>query len=84
VPAVATDVGDARLIIGSAGRIVPPRDPGALADALCALAALGPEERARLGAKGRARMQADFSIAAITRRYQSLYAEVLAGQVAAN
>src|SRR3546814_7329338 len=36
-PCVATDVGDARWIIGQNGGIVPPGEPEALADALIAL-----------------------------------------------
>jgi glycosyltransferase involved in cell wall biosynthesis len=31
IPAVATDVGDVRRIVGALGEVVPPHDPGALA-----------------------------------------------------
>ncbi len=37
VPCVATDVGDARQLIGSLGAVVPPRDPEALKQGMVAL-----------------------------------------------
>jgi len=48
LPVVATDVGSTRDVLDAsgAGRLVPPDDPAALADALSALAA-DPEERRR-------------------------------------
>jgi glycosyltransferase involved in cell wall biosynthesis len=79
VPAVATDVGDSRLIVGAAGRVVPPRDAGALAAGIEELIALGPEGRAALGRQGRERMARDYGLAAIAERYRTLYAEILSG-----
>jgi glycosyltransferase involved in cell wall biosynthesis len=80
VPAVATDVGDAREIVGREGRIVPIRDPEALAAAMAELIALGAEGRARLGHEARARMARDYALDAIARRYRAIYEEVLAGR----
>jgi glycosyltransferase involved in cell wall biosynthesis len=37
VPCVVTDVGDSGAIVGSTGRVVPPRSPVALADGICKL-----------------------------------------------
>ena len=76
VPCVATDVGDSALIVDQAGRIVPPRDPRALAEAWRALIMLGPEGRARLGLAARRRVDKHFSLPAIVARYQSLYEEL--------
>ncbi|MHA1536811.1 MAG: glycosyltransferase [Alphaproteobacteria bacterium] len=61
LPVVASDVGDARRIVGEAGSIVPPGDPEALAKAIRALAG-NRAERRRLGAAGRRRISEEFSI----------------------
>jgi glycosyltransferase involved in cell wall biosynthesis len=78
VPCVVTDVGDAALLVGETGVVVPPREPDRLARAIEALAEAGPEQRRRLGAQARERIGRDFSIDAISSRYAELY-EALAG-----
>lgn len=60
---VATDVGDARAIVGDAGTIVPPRDPKALADAVGRVLALPAHERVERGQAARARVVREFTIA---------------------
>jgi glycosyltransferase involved in cell wall biosynthesis len=77
VPCVATDVGDSRRIIGDAGRIVPPRSPSILADALLELLQMPEEKKRELGQKARARIVDLFSIDNIILDYNSLYEEVL-------
>ena len=78
-PCIVTDVGDCAVLLGNqAGRVVPPRDVSALAAAMDHLVKIGPEGRQALGALGRARIEDEFSIAAIVRRYQALYDEVTA------
>jgi glycosyltransferase involved in cell wall biosynthesis len=73
VPCVATDVGDSALIVGDAGRIVPPRDPGALAGAWRDLLDLDPDPRRRLGSAARRRIRERYDLEVITRRYEDLY-----------
>ncbi len=75
LPAAATDVGDTRLLVGEAGRIVPPGDPQALADAIRELAELGPAGRARLGA--RARVETEFPLSRMTDAFDALYARLI-------
>ena len=62
LPAVATDVGDARRIVGETGRTVPPRDPEALARAVRDLLALPPDDRAAVAADARRRIVTHFSL----------------------
>jgi glycosyltransferase involved in cell wall biosynthesis len=61
VPVVGThEVGLPELIRDGWGRLVPPRDPQALATAIAELLALPAAERARMGAAGRAFVLANF------------------------
>lgn len=73
VPCVVTDVGDSALIIGGAGKVVPPRDAPALARAWQELLEEGVKARGRRGETARRRIEERFSLAASVRRYQELY-----------
>jgi len=76
VPCVVTDVGDAALIIGDTGRVVPPRNPEALANDWCVLMELGAEGRERLGRAARDRIAANFNLPVIVAKYERLYEEI--------
>jgi glycosyltransferase involved in cell wall biosynthesis len=73
VPCVVTDVGDSAWVVGSTGVVVPSRDPEQFAAELAALAA-DSARRARLGAEARERIVSEFSLDAIVKRYEELYA----------
>jgi len=72
VPVVATDVGDARRIIGIAGRTVPARDPAALAQAIAALRD-DPQTRRAMGKAGRQRIEQEFSLRRSAAAFDALY-----------
>ena len=74
VPCVATDVGDNAAIIGDCGSVVPPRDPQALAEAMSRLLALSSDERRALGLRARERIQKEYALSAMVRRYSEVYA----------
>ena len=57
LPTVATDVrGNCELVETANGRLVPLASPDALADAVCELLALPPDDRRTMGEAGRAKM----------------------------
>lgn len=76
VPCVATDVGDVAEIVQDTGRIVPPRNPHALADAWRSLLAMNSDSRRALGMAARRRIQVHYSLAAVAARFEHVYREV--------
>jgi glycosyltransferase involved in cell wall biosynthesis len=78
VPCVVTDVGDAAWILGNTGRVVPPRDPRALADAWREMIDLGPGGRLALGREARSRVIERFTVESVVARYDAVYENVLA------
>lgn len=78
VPCVVTDVGDSASVVGDSGKIVPPQDPQALANALDEILATSEEERLALGRRARQRILHHFSLDAVVARYEKLYREVYA------
>jgi glycosyltransferase involved in cell wall biosynthesis len=79
VPCVVTNVGDAPLIVSNTGRVVPSRNPHALANAWGELIDLPTEERRRLGLAARQRIAQHFSLATVVAQYTALYEELVAG-----
>jgi glycosyltransferase involved in cell wall biosynthesis len=79
IPCVATDSGDAALVIGDTGVVVPPRDPAALAAGWERLLALGPVGRQALGGRARARIVEHYDLDRVVPRYTALYEEIAAG-----
>jgi glycosyltransferase involved in cell wall biosynthesis len=77
-PCAVTDVGDAALIVGETGKVVPTGDSVAFARALGELLELSDEQRAALGRQARQRIVDHYDIRQFSRQYESLY-EMLAG-----
>jgi glycosyltransferase involved in cell wall biosynthesis len=77
VPSVVTDVGDSAILIGDTGRVVPPRSPSALADALGELIAAGSDKRRRMGQSARRRIAARFSLDTMVRAYAEVYEDLM-------
>jgi glycosyltransferase involved in cell wall biosynthesis len=76
---VASAVGGVGEIVadGDTGVLVPPRNPDALAGAICTLLD-DADARERMGQAGRARVEAEFTIEQTVRSYESLYGELIA------
>lgn len=84
VPCVATDVGDSAYIVGTAGRIVPPHDPAALATALAELVRMPAPERRALGEQARSRIRQNFELGLVAKRYETAFRAMLGSPRARN
>ncbi|MDM8527687.1 glycosyltransferase [Anaerolineales bacterium HSG24] len=76
IPCVVTDVGDSALIVGKTGRVVPPSNPTALAQAWRQLLALPYEARRIIGQQARQRISENFEIGQIAKQYARLWESV--------
>ncbi len=79
VPVVSSDiVGIGELVRSDTGRLVPPRDPVALAEALQALWAAGESTRAAMGHRSRDVIAANFNLLEGTRELVAMFQRVAA------
>ncbi len=76
VPVVATEVGDAALIVGPTGRTAAPNDVAALTGAMEALVGLPTVERQALGAAARRRVSETWALPLVLERYAALFREL--------
>ena len=79
-PVIASAVGGIPEVVGDGpfARLVDPHDVTALAEAMCALAALPEAERMALGEQARTRAVNEFNAARMIAGYATLYAEAYA------
>ncbi len=77
IPCVVANVGDAAQIVGPTGYVVPPRNPSAIAEAVCALANIGEKQRRAFGKAARQRIVDNYSIEAVSKEYDKLYSEIV-------
>jgi glycosyltransferase involved in cell wall biosynthesis len=81
VPVVASRTGGLAEVVADpeTGRLVPPRDAAALADALLDLVG-DPESRRRMGAAGTERARRYYSLDRMLDRYEALFEAIAAGR----
>ena len=78
-PVIGSDVGGIRysVVAGSTGLLVPPKDPGALADALGALSD-DPARAAEMGRNGRSRVEREFTWEKVAFALHGVFAAAIA------
>lgn len=77
VPCVVTDVGDTADIVGDTGRVVPKKNPHALAESISEILSLSVIERKVLGERARKRIKTMFEINKIVNKYEDLYLKLI-------
>lgn len=73
IPCVVTDVGDASVIVGNTGIIVPPCNQQALADAFLEMIEMSSQERLSRGVSARQRIIEHYDIQDVAQRYTAIY-----------
>ena len=75
LPCVATDVGDAKVLLGDAGMVVSKDSTAELAAALGSMAALNAGERQAMGQRARQRIQSTFTLEHAVKKFEALYGQ---------
>ncbi|WCE07569.1 glycosyltransferase family 4 protein [Pseudomonas sp. JBR1] len=76
LPCVTTDVGDAALLLGGQGILVPPEDSFALAEGLRTIVKMAAEERSALGDRAYKRVAEEFSMENTSSKFEELYRQL--------
>jgi glycosyltransferase involved in cell wall biosynthesis len=76
IPCVATDVGDAREMIGSTGIIVPTQNPEALSEGWLIMLSKSKSEREALGKLSRDRVLRNYTGEGMAKKYLNIYQSV--------
>ena len=71
-PCISTDVGDARIIIGNTGLVVPSQSPRLLAEAMRTALEMRQAELSKLGKDARARIVKNYSIAKMLQKFMEI------------
>ena len=71
-PCIVTDVGDAKIIVGDHGKVVPPSDPRQLADAIIEMLEMTDDRAREMGIAARASIIERYSISKISQEYIQL------------
>ena len=77
VPCVVTDVGDSASIVDLFGRVVATQNADSLANAWEEILTLSREQRIQLGQAARYRIEQNYSLPVIVKRYENLYRKVV-------
>src|SRR6185295_10648982 len=72
-PVITTDVGDAALIVGATGFVVPPREPQAMAEAMVKLLSLSPHDYRRLAIAARRHVEEQYAMPAVAATYRKVF-----------
>lgn len=75
-PIVATRVSDVPSVVGDAGFIAEPADVASLADAMMKMHRAGVDERAEMGRRARAKIEANHDLDRIAERFWNIHSDV--------